>query len=63
MEEDKPAPRPMETHRRLAPLYRPTEENGLIEGLGVIPGETESERVKLEDDFGENYPSGRGLIP
>ena len=61
--EEKPAPRPMETNPLMAPKYMPLEENFLQSGLGVVPGETESEGIELEEDFGENYPAGRGCIP
>ena len=47
----------------LAPQHRELVEDGLQEGLGVIPGEPKSRKVRLVDDFGENYPSGRGVIP
>ena len=57
---EKPAPRPMETNPLMAPEYRPLIEDGLQSGLGVIPGETESERVELEED---HLISGRGVIP
>ena len=47
----------------VAPPYVELVDDGIQEGLGVIPGETASEKVKLVDDFGKNYPSGRGVIP
>lgn len=55
-----PAPRPMENNPIIAPQYMPLVENYLQSGLGCIPGETESERVELEED---NLVSGRGVIP
>ena len=58
--EKQPAPRPMETNNLLSSEYIPLEEDGLIEGLGVIPGATEIERIKLEED---NLISGRGCVP
>ena len=58
-----PAPRPQETNPLIAPDHMPLIDNGLTEALGVIPGETPSEKVKLEDDFGENYPAARGCLP
>ncbi len=56
----KPAPRPEETHGRLGPQYMPLVEDGLIEGVGVIPGETPSRKVKLVDD---GLIAGRGVVP
>jgi len=47
----------------LAPQHRELVANGLKEGVGVIPGETPSRRVKLIDDFGENYPVALGCMP
>ncbi len=47
----------------LAPPKRELVEDGLQEGLGVIPGETPSRKFKVVDDFGENYPAARGVIP
>ena len=59
--EDKPAPRPQETNPLMAPQYMPLEEDGLQSGLGVIPGETPSERLEIQDDG--YLISGRGVIP
>ena len=60
MVERQPAPRPNESNFLMAPMYMPLEEDGLQVNLGCIPGE---EMRFLEEDFGENYPSGRGMIP
>ena len=55
-----PAPRPEETHGRLAPQYMPLVEDNLPEGLGVIPGEPPSRKVELVED---GLIAGRGVVP
>jgi len=57
---ENPAPRPEETHGRLAPQYVPLDENYLPEGLGVIPGEPPSRKVELQAD---GLIAGRGVVP
>lgn len=57
---EEPAPRPNENNPLMAPMHVPLGENFLQSGLGAIPGETESERVELEDD---GLLSGRGCVP
>ncbi len=55
-----PAPRYSEVQTILAPKQRILVEDNLQAGLGVIPGATKSEEVKLEAD---GLVSGRGVIP
>jgi len=58
--EEEPAPRPEETHGRLAPQYMPLVEDFLPEGLGSIPGEPPSRKIKLVED---NLKAGLGVVP
>ena len=44
----------------LAPMHRETVDDNLQSGLGVIPGEPPSRRVRVVDD---QLVSGRGVIP
>ena len=55
-----PAPRYSEVHNLLAPKKRILVEDNLQNGLGLVPGTTKSEEVKLVDD---GLISGRGLVP
>ncbi len=56
-----PAPRYSEVNTRLAPKRRILVENGHLQsGLGLVPGATKSEEVKLKEN---NLISGRGLVP
>ena len=55
-----PAPRYSEVHSRLAPKQRILVENNLQAGLGLIPGATKSEEVKLVEN---GLKAGRGLVP
>ena len=55
-----PAPRYSEVHKLIAPKQRILVDDGLQAGLGLVPGATKSEEVKLVND---GLIAGRGLVP
>jgi len=55
-----PAPRYSEVQHRLSYKQRILINDNLQAGLGLVPGATKSEEVKLENN---GLIAGRGLVP